>query len=78
MKYINVSNDSILDWEEVDNYNEEYSYDLSCIGRITNYDDCCNMKIIDRYLRWDKEDRDKCEEIKNRVYEMYRNKIKTR
>jgi len=78
MKYINVSNDSILDWEEVDNYNEEYSYDLSCIGRITNYDDCCNMKIIDRYLRWDKEDIDKCEGIKNGVYEMYRNKIKTR
>lgn len=78
MKYINVSNDSILDWEEVDNYMEENGYDLSCIGRITNYDDCCNMKIINRYLRYDKEDREKCEEIKNRVYEMYRNKIKTR
>ena len=78
MKYINVSNDSILDWEEVDNYIEENENDLSCMGRITNYDDCCNMKIIDRYVRWDKEDRDKCEGIKNRVYEIYRNKIKTR
>jgi len=78
MKYINVSNDSILDWEEVDNYVDKYDVDLSCIGRITNYNDCCNMKIIEKYVRYDKEDRKKCEGIKNRVYEMYRNKIKTR
>ncbi len=78
MKYINVSNDSILDWEEVDNYIEENRNDLTGIGWITNYDDCCNMNIINKYLRWDKEDREKCEGIKNRVYEMYRNKIKTR
>ena len=78
MKYINVSNDSILDWEEVDNYMEENGYDLTGIGWITNYDDCCNMKMIEKYVRYEKEDREKCEGIKNRVYEMYRNKIKTR
>jgi len=71
MKYINVSNDSILDWEEVDNYVDKYDNDLSCIGRITNYNDCFNMKIIDSYVRHPTEN---YEEIKNNVYKLIQNR----
>ena len=78
MKYINVSNDSILDWEEVDNYLNENGDDLSCVGRITNYDN--NMRIIDQHVRHyrDKEEKKQYEDMIDFLYKLYRSKINTR